>query len=232
MFLRRRTYLVEATYQRDKAYRDTAEDFYYALVKFLKTRPEQMEPRESDGGFLVYAMQFWRHPLARKLAVVFTPRPKMGVVKSGIGTAGSMKVLVFPVMMGPGDRRYLDTRLNKDIVVHEMVHCMDPGFGKARGSAKRFDAGNAAGYYNTPGEWNAYWQEGAAKFERLLSNDGMRSPQAFKTFFGDGSLEEIGKRVKHFWEPNFIESMSTKTSRKFDKRLAQLWKEMKKKGLL
>ncbi len=234
MSLRRRGYLSEAKYDRDRRIRDIAEDFYDHLYRFLETRSDELVPRR-DGGFSVHAMEFWRrNPLARNLGVVFTPSQMAlgGQLTGGIGKAGKADVLVFPIMRGPGDSAHLDTRLQRSHVVHEMIHLLDPGYSKMSGAARRGQITRKT-YFNLPGEWNAFWQEGAAQAERLIRNPVfVRRPEARVQFFGDGSLSAFRKGVEKIWDKAFLENMSAKTARKFDKRLAQLWKQFKKEKLL
>lgn len=228
---------MEAAYKRDKETRDIAEGFYKSLVKFLKTRSDELVPWK-HGGVVVMAGKFWKHPNAHNLGVIFVP--KVRGLSGGMGRiAGNLKVMLFPIMMGPGDKRHLDTRLIKDTVIHEMIHFLDPGYGKG-GGIKKYEktkktptAVDRRAYVNDPGEWNALWQEGAAKFERMLRGGGLAQyPKVRKHFFGDGSLAQMRARVDQFWEKEFFKYMSSKTKRKFDKRFAQLWTAVKKEGLL
>lgn len=235
MSLRRRSNLLEATYERDRRLRDIAEDFYEHLYKFLMVRPHELVPRR-DGGFSVHAREFWDHnELARNLGVVFTPEQNVGVgrLQGGIGTAGKMDVLVFPIMMGPGNPENLATRLHRDHVVHEMIHLLDPGYKRTRGAAQRKSLTQKA-YYNLPGEWNAFWQEGAAAAERMMRNPiWERYPESKAKMFGDGTLKDFMKStVVNLWDQIFRENMTSKTKRKFHKRLAQLWQAFKNEGML
>ena len=249
MSLRRRTYLVEATYERDRAVRRTAIMFYSFLRKFLKGRSDELDYDPEKGTFAVMASRFWDDHRARNLAVLFTSNQssaKGWKMQGGIGTAGNLKVLVFPILLAPGDKRHLATRLNRDLVVHEVVHYLDPGTFKQRKSSSYKAIGgkvpnmSKSGYYNDPGEWNAYWQEGATKAEQLIRTDVFKGPgphgasqkKAMNIFYGDGSLKQFRARVDKFWSKDFLQSMSPKTRRKFDKRLAQLWTAFKKKGWL
>jgi len=233
MRLRRRTYLAEATYERDKRIRDVAEKFYRQLLSYLKKYPDELVPRR-DGGFSVHAAEFWDHPLRKHFGVVFMP--KRGSVQGGMGRAGNTDVLVLYNLIAPGNRKHLYTRTTSlhDVVIHEMVHFLDPGSKYKEGTAKKYDAGqlDAKAYFNDAGEWNAFWQEGAAKLERLIKTDLVKNPKAVTHFFGDGSLRALQDRVNRFWDVMFLQSMNKKTRRKFDKRLAQLWLNLKKKGLL
>ena len=233
MGLRIRHYLGEATYERDKAIRNTADNFYHALVAFLEKHQEELVPR-SDGGFSVHAMNFWRSPDARNFGVVWFP--KRGSVNGGIGKAGRHDVLVLYNLKGPGDKTAIDTRTSsmRDVIIHEMAHYLDPGAGKGVETAKLRDMGklSAQKYYNDPSEWNAFWQEGAAKFERMLVNRMKDHPKYRDMFFGDGSLRAILDRVHKFWEPTYLHNMRRRTRRRFDKRLYQLWQAARDRGEL
>jgi len=231
MFLRRRLYLVEAQYWRDKEIRNVAEEFYQSLVRFLETRSNELAVR-SDGGYSVHAAKFWDHPRARKLGVVFLPEGKIAKfrIRGGIGTeqGTNLKVLVFPIMIGPFDMRHLSTRLYKDHVIHEVVHYLDPGF--RFGKVSDLERVSDSEYYNSSAEWNAFWQEGAAAFERMLKQI-KDNEKEMDVFFGDGSLKQARERADKFWAKDFLNNMSVETERKFDKRFAQLWKEMKDRNL-
>jgi hypothetical protein len=241
MTLRRREYLAEAAYWRDKEKRRMAEDFYDSLVFFLKTKSNQMDFDPQTGSFAVLSNVFWNNHDIENFAVLFTPSEQINKEwgsRGGLGHAGNLKVLVFPILIAPGDNRRLGTRLKKDTVIHEVIHLLDAGtgksgitkYGKMGSGSTNFDPGV---YFNEPGEWNAYWQEGAADFERMTNHDLVRkNPNAFEHFFGDGSLKQALERVDKFWDKEFIKNMNTTTRRKFEKRFAELWEKAKDKKLL
>lgn len=225
MSLRRRLYLSESEVG-DRAARSRALGFYGALVDFVNKKPKRLRKR-GGGELYVFAEEFWDDEEAKRFSVVFAPElDKQGHrVLGGLGSAGGIDVLYLACLIAPGDPRYLSTRINRDTVVHEMIHFFDSRRRK-KGETKR-SAKMGVGtddYYNHPSEWNAYWQEGASQFERLLGNPGIPkgSPQ-FEVFFGNGSFKDVQKRVGHFWNKQFLDAMSQGTKRKFDKRLYRLW---------
>jgi hypothetical protein len=118
----------------------------------------------------------------------------------------------------------------KNTIVHEMVHYLDPGLEKQAGSIGH--VGQDDRYYNSPGEWNTFWQEGAARLEAVLRRTISSTDAERKYYFGDGSLAALIDRVHHFWDLDFLRSLNPEYRRKFDKRMAQLWTGLKKKGLL
>jgi hypothetical protein len=227
--LRRRSYLKEADIQRDVENRRVAEGFYESLINWVRNYSDKLD-RDKGGGLIAHADSFWKHPKARKLIVLFIPSATGK--NPGIGKYAGSDIIVLPYLIGEWDTRYLDTRINKDSVIHEMIHFLDPGRGKkSTHSARRADAGDVTGYYNDSSEWNAYWQEGAATFDRLIvAPMTAKGSKAFDHFFGDGSLDAVRKRVERFWDIGFLDNMSRETTRRFDKRLAALWKYHKDRG--
>ena len=199
----------------------------------LRRYPEDLVPR-SDGGFSLRAHEFWDYPSARSFAVVFLP--KHGSRKGGIGKSGPFDVLVLYNLRNPGNSKYIETETRDmhDVIVHEMIHYLDPGRGKSKGTASRFDTGklSAKQYYNDPGEWNAFWQEGAASLERMIRSGFGKIPRMREQMFGKGSFNDLLDRAHRHWDVTFLQNLNKKTRRKFEKRLYQLWKEMKDNGLL
>jgi hypothetical protein len=224
--------LEEAKYWTDKIARQRAENFYDDLHAFLDVDEKILRRRllpAQNGKFTVMAKAFCGDAPSN-LVVVFTA--PNGKFKGGVGKMGAMDALVLAFLLKPDDLTYLATRVQKDVVVHEMIHVLDPGRREGNGSARALDAGGRDSYFNSPSEWNAFWQEGAAQLERMLRNKMMQNPDVFDTFFGDGSLRAMQGRAGKFWDDEFLDAMNAKTRRKFDKRLAALWSELRDQGLL
>jgi hypothetical protein len=224
--------LVEATYARDADVRAQGERFYADLRAYLTADPAALARRlgdpAPDGAWMLRARAFTDvGPTA--LWVMLAPGD--GVHGGGVGTYRGDPVLVLRSLKAPGDLAHVATRLNRDVVVHEVAHLLDPGRG-ATGSAARADRGDVAGYYRTPGEWNAYWQEGAANAERLLRGEAGRNPRVRAFLFGDGTLRGLAQRVDKLWDKGFLQAMDAPTRRRFDKRLAALWQQWKDEWLL
>lgn len=216
--------LKEATYERDREFRQRAERFYWDLITWI-AEPEEVLKRRAlaykDGAVGFPAIDFSKDENFRKLLVIFAPE-KMGT-KGGLGHLPSGKtVMIFYNLLGPGDVAHLNTRTSRDVVVHEAIHFLDQlrYKGVTVGSAKKRESGGQAAYFNSPSEWNAFWQEGAASAERMAQN--MKNPQGWKGFFGTSLKEFIGK-AKHSWDEDFIDTMDEVTKRKFLKRLAEFW---------
>lgn len=238
--------LEEATYARDADLRARAERFYQDLRAYLDVPEDELRRRlipGRDGSFSVWARDFLKSAgrpgssdtSMDDLIVVFGPAREGR--KAGVGTFRGSDALVIYALLAPGDPRFLADRVVHEVVVHEVIHLLDPGRRSGHGGAHAMKRGGMAAYYNEPSEWNAYWQEGAAQLERLLHK--MSTPgrpearsKAFDHFFGDGSLRALQDRVGRFWDPDFLEAMDPTTRRKFDKRLATLWTELRAQGRL
>jgi hypothetical protein len=231
--------LAEATYARDRAVRDQAQRFYDDLVRYLDV-PEDVQAKRlivgGDGSVAIMMRAFT--DAGTNGVVVLGPGGTSR--RGGVGRWRSMDALVLYVLKGPGDLTGLVSRVAsaKNTIIHEVVHLLDPGRRAGVGGAHALDRGGEAAYYNEPSEWNAYWQEGAAALERMLHQataPGL-SPKAAAQmrdwFFGDGSLKALLARVERFWDVGFLDAMDAETRRRFDKRLAALWAELRGQGLL
>lgn len=223
--------LQEATYARDASVRAQAERFFRDLFAYLDVPTETLAKRigqAEDGTFYVKSRAFTDQGPDDLLVLL---APGDGRTKASVGRYRGKPVLVLRVLRGAGDLTYVASRTTQDAVVHELVHLLDPGHTRGSGSAQRADAGDMAGYYNTPAEWNAYWQEGASSAERMLRGAGQEHAQVRDFFFG-GSLQQFAQKVDRLWDKDFLAAMDATTRRKFDKRLAALWQQWKDEGLL
>jgi hypothetical protein len=239
MGLRALLAVVEATYARDASVREQAERFYKDLYDYLNVEKDVLERRLTpgkNGVFSVMARAFTDVGPANLIVVFAT---SVGGRKGGTGKLGHMDAMVINALLAPGDLAHLQSRVQKNVVVHEMVHILDPGRRKGQMSAKAVERGDVAGYYNEPGEWNAYWQEGASQLERMLrtlTNNAGLDPdsrsKALDFMFGDGSLRSLQGKVERFWDVDFLDAMDAKVRRKFDKRLAALWAALREQGML
>jgi hypothetical protein len=211
MTFRRRGYLVEARYKRDKKIRDIAEGFYKDLVRWLKGHSDELKG-DGEGNFIVKTKEFWKHSLARNLSVGFVPS-RQGV-GGGLGKIGGRDIILLAVLIAPGDKKFLDTRVVKDVVIHEMVHYLDPGLVKGGKVIFPRTRSGEVDYFNHPSEWNAFWQEGAWAAEKILKNlQTMGTPEvrakAKADMYGT-SLSAFRGKAGKFWDKRFLKMMSKK----------------------
>jgi hypothetical protein len=225
--------LEEATYARDAAVRQRAQRFTDDLLAFLSADPDALEGKmkaRADWGFEVQATAFTK-ALPRPLTVILLPRTH-GITAQVETYDDQDDALVLFCLYQGGDLSDVTQHIDRSTVIHEVTHLLDPG----RTAPTNRDQGmlrrqSQEAYFNSPGEWNAYWQEGAARLERALAAD-RRSPAVRARTFGDGTLRGLQANVARFWDPRLLRAMDPRTQRKFDKRLAALWAELRVQGLL
>ena len=123
----------------------------------------------------------------------------------------------------------MDTRLDKDTFIHEYIHFLDHLRYRSRGlgktSAKYLDTQDIEGYYNTPEEFNAYYQEGQNQIVRMWKNlpddfkkKRLESYKAFQSWVID----------VQFFDRDFLTYIDKKYLKKFKKRLANLYMYIQK----
>lgn len=169
------------------------------------------------------------------LFIVLMPYNGKGVAKGGFGRTpnGKYGLIALYSLIGYCDTRYADTRVNRSTLVHEFVHYLDSNrhkgdynapASKNKTSARMADAGDYAGYFNDPGEYNAYFQEMAASLDTLFHPDSMlmQSPRAeeYKTW---GGFLEVAEKLAH---GDWTQLMSPRYRQKFLKRLRGLYDKL------
>jgi len=126
----------------------------------------------------------------------------------------------------------MDTRLDKNTFIHEYIHFLDHlryrDRGLAKTSAKYLDSNDIEGYYNTPEEFNAYYQEGQSQIVRIWKNlpDKFKQKHSkdFKAF-QDWAIDI------NFFDRDFLTHINKKYLKKFKKRLANLYMYIQKDNL-
>jgi len=196
-----------------KANRNEAAQFREDLVEALKNEPTF----DRKGNIVLTGYQFSNNPKTKDLVVLLVPK---GDSEPGLGKLTNGKdIVVLPVMKGPFDSRHLDTRVTKELVVHELSHFLDKG----RDKGKPVNPNDLKVYFNHPSEFNAYFQEGANKAESIKDNWEGRNEKAIEYMFGDKSFKEFKVKISNFWDKDFTKYLSSKNKKKFDKKLYKLW---------
>lgn len=136
--------------------------------------------------------------------------------------------------------------LIEDSFFHEFIHYLDDvrSGTKTAGAAKKFDAGDEAAYFNTPSEYNAYFQEAANRYFRRIDKitGAKNSERKFGILIGNTAEEFITAAVRDFAKTHdatirkFWSLLTSKNERKIKKRLYQLWLDLvqyaKDKGVI
>jgi hypothetical protein len=227
--------LDEATYARDKEFRDRAMRFYEALRAWIDVPVEVLRQRlawynQDPPMFRLEARKFFPEEGFETLVIVFTPSD--GRVRASMGMVGGKPLLRLAALPDDGDLANLADRVQRETVVHEIVHMFDQGrAGKRIGASS--DARKKYGlsaYYNNPREWNAFWQAGADAAEQAARTVPGKTKDYY---FGDGTLRSfMAVAAERFWNTSFLDARDAKTQRKFDKRMADLWANLRDQGLL
>ena len=146
-----------------------------------------------------------------------------------VGGISFKGVIVNANLIGDYNGKYMDTRLDKDTFIHEYIHFLDHLRYRSRGlgktSAKYLDTQDIEGYYNTPEEFNAYYQEGQNQIVRMWKNlpddfkkKRLESYKAFQSWVID----------VQFFDRDFLTYINKKYLKKFKKRLANLYMYIQK----
>jgi len=200
-------------------------------VKFFKnTRSSYLSRSETHKGFIIPFEEI--DPTYSDLYIILLP--KNSRFQEGIGTkqtGGKTIVLILlKALNGDFDLTHADMNFQKTSFIHEFIHYLDQKRykGKTKWSSK---VNTFTDYYNNPAEFNAFYQEGAESVEALYQN-------VFKKTKGNIPIpfKKALKTVNAFYKFSitlfhkaFIENLNSRYRKKFLKRFAALYKEIKKK---
>lgn len=211
--------VVGAKESRDRNFRKLATGVWQRIRTFLDKPNFQESPywfnySREDGFYLGLG---WISPKYKNLVVVFTPK---GFIKGGFGNMGTKKVIVMAILIGKNDTKHLATRFNKDLFVHEFIHALDDkryGGRMSMDGAKVLDNQGEAAYYNTSGEFNAYYQEGANAVVRLLT--GEHGDKVFNL----SNFHTFQPQATKLFDKDWVTALNPINRKKFLKRLAGLF---------
>jgi hypothetical protein len=210
--------LQEANFENDSIVRAKAKSLYSGLVSYLSS---QKKPISFKSELRIDASRFWQED-AFNLAIVFEELVLSGnTAAMGTDTANRKNKTLYLYLLGPKeikkgkvDGAELAERLELGPITHELAHAFDPGAKYSNYGADKLAKGFKDKYYNTPTEWNSFWQEGASNLEAAIT-DG----ESFKY----RTLSDLIKDAKRFWSEGFLRHMDADTKRKFDKRIYDLY---------
>lgn len=251
-------HIKEANVEQDLYYTGIAEKAYDKVVRFLSKHKDKIEGEGDDSvihkpfmalnqykGVAVRGSDIDKNfPGLSDLIFGFIPsqdkggyKIKGGVDLKPIKVGGVMHkgALIIANLIGPYNGQYMDTRFsgNKSAFIHEYVHYLDHlryrSKGITKSMARYLDAGDYEAYYNTPEEYNAFYQEGQSQLVRIWKG----LPEDFK--------KKKLKSYKHFqawvvhqmefFDKDFITYINDKYLKKFKKRLANLYMYIQKGNL-
>lgn len=204
-----------------------ATQFYNDLINYVKNNSKSFRYGE-DGSLTIAADKVSDIFKGKNLKIMFTAKGSSGI---GVHKKTGETFILVNALKNPFDAKHLDTRISKDVIIHELTHFQDKGYNKG----KPVSIATPSVYANHPSEFNAYVEEGIARIERMLEiakekekEDAVTAEKVKAHFFGSGTFSEFKDRVSEkFWPKEFIENLNKKNIRKFNKRLYQLWGDSK-----
>ena len=210
----------------DVQYRALNQKYANKIEKYLQTQPEL----EKIGNRSLALPGIEVDPRLGDLLMIF--RPSEGATHWSFGrlTADpSIKVIIAPLLRGDYDQKNLDTRFgaHKENFGHEFTHYVDE---KRRTSGKQrsIDILKSKGeeaYYNTPEEFNAFYQDGVTKLLKIAKGLKKADINIKSKLFPPDVKKFLkgGERPKKIWGNDFISKMSPKYRKKFAKRVGDLF---------
>jgi hypothetical protein len=261
------THIKEANVEQDMYYTGIAEKAYDKVVRFLTKHKDKLEG-EGENSIVnkpFIPLTQWKgvalrgtdidknFPSLSEVVLFFIPTKSTsrgGVTIAGGFTNKSLKVggisfkgvIVNANLLGDYNGKYMDTRLDKDTFIHEYIHFLDHLRYRSRGlgktSAKYLDTQDIEGYYNTPEEFNAYYQAGQSQIVRVWKNlsDRFAHRPEFLADFKKKKLESYKSFQDwaidvEFFDKDFLTYINSKYLKKFKKRLAGLYMYIQKGNL-
>lgn len=206
--------------EEDLQYRERARQIFNDLKSALESRKNELLDPNGDG-FLVKGRDI--DPKYSNLVFRFLPEGS----ERGHAYIKGFDLVQIDVLKGPRDPEYLETRLTgyKDIFIHELIHVFDRE--RSNVHVKSSDlarAGDYEGYFNDPGEFNAYYQEGVHALEEffeiahdMVIEKVVEDYAATFQDFADWALE-------NFFNESFVEHLNEKYRKKLLRRLSK-WYE-------
>jgi hypothetical protein len=165
------------------------------------------------------------------LVIVMLPEDKIRVdtyqITGGFGRSKDRTTSVICVnnLLEPNSLKHCDTRLNLGTFIHEFVHYLDSKREKgSSGSSVEELKSSDSSYFNSSGEYNAYFQEMASDLDSMFGRDSwLRSSPDFERYSTWEGFKELAKRVSN---ESWQQLMNPAYQRKFLRRLYGLWKHL------
>lgn len=218
-----REYLNEATVENDKYYYDIADEFYDKMIIELNNNNFI---NQNDGNILFKASEINLN--FSDLLILFTnydttkTKPAFGnnTFKGGyvFGTYKHYKVIVINNLKND---KIPSKGILKNSFIHEFIHYLD--FKRSKGYKPNFnDKTTISDYYNSPTEYNAYYQEAANYIVNIFKDDNILSK--FKEKFNN--FETFYKwMVENVFDKDYIKNLNDKNKTKLKKRVYNIYSD-------
>jgi len=226
------------SFDSDFFFRQEAEKFANLLISYVKNHAEDLDsyPRNRQTrGFVIEGTEL--NPRFKNLKIILGSSKQMGEigddssVAAFFGTSKGFYVIGFYVLLGNYDTKYIDTRITgaKINIIHEFTHYLDilrsVSRKKIKGSAKKAEK-SMKEYYNSPEEFNAYYQEGLSNIYSLFLND--KIPLHNKRQWLGNSIEDFLEMLGTLgFNEDFLDELDNKYTRKLKKRIYDVYLHLK-----
>lgn len=236
------TALTEAKEAVDRIYREEALEYFKLLNDYVKRLGDKIRVKnrrhEAFGGYLITPQNLRTHRTYPDLYIVLAYQGQMAGIGHKETDIGTMRFIVLPVLLAPFDTKYVASRITgaKKIFVHEFIHYLDQHRYKGKvpesGAMLRKKAFGA--YYNSPAEFNAYYQEGANEVLGTVRSIQQYAepvkPGTLASFIGDYKTFEKRFLKPPYFNEDFLASLNQQYKKKFMQRFYDLYQEIKKEA--
>jgi hypothetical protein len=242
-----------ANEEQDLYFRNKANIAYELVRDFLKQMsetphlPSFVVPVDNREGYAVKASKIeekfsaegniqGKHPL---IFIFAHSREKNQntIMTGGFGWTPNKKyaVIILNFLIKPYDFKHADTRLNKQTFVHEYIHYLDACRRKDKLESPEVKrnlplpdldiSDEAYNYFNDPAEMNSYYQEAAISIKNVLNKIKEFNPERFFSIMQN--FISFKEDIVYFFKEDWIKNLSPENSRKFNKRLYNLYVNLK-----
>jgi len=222
--------LLEATEKGDSAARKKAEDFAERAAKLIARKtPKTLDRIEGDALDVDYPdvaiVLDWGDDLKSDGVLIKKDKFLKNITKNKETGDSSLELVnrlfrdaEYIIVLGP---RILTSsaapQLIREVIIHEFTHYLDD---------KRYDGSEIRTYsrkkdskkhYNSPHEFNAYYQQGASRAITLAKKDTTKKPLSH--YISD-------KFIRSIWSRDWYDALTTRTKKRLKKRIANLYNEI------
>jgi hypothetical protein len=235
------TALVEADPAQDRAFRRKAEEFYDKLLSWLKAQDSMKKYRSRKWNAYPGVADAYSYEVTSKVIGFDQEYPEFAVWFSpfrtgtaSFGKRGRLKVINMPVLTADalqtesGHEMGVNLGWVREIFIHEFIHYLDDLRYKGKptvASAALKKKGGEAAYFNSPAEFNAYFQGGASDIEKHAAE---MKPGQFERKYGrpGTGFKKFRKDFEHIISKSFRKALKDEWKRKYEVRLWQLHQDL------
>jgi len=252
---RTRNLLKKADFQKDRYYQQLAVSAYEKVVAVLKHEAEEAEKefeayldRGENTPFEYFPETLTKNPhyegfevraanigvTENQYPLIFLFGTKNKIQNPALGfTKQNRAVILFNNLKEPFSLTWADTRLDKSTFIHEYIHYLDAGRGSKRNNytlnmSETLEEKHWQKYYNNPKEMNAYYQENIPTLYKVVETMVKNNYEPLQEAMSSG-YEAFFKLAIKFFNLRWWEYLTPENKKRVQKRLYQVYKDMKEK---